>query len=187
MNMKHAQVFFFSLSLMMFASSFAFADDTANTDKQAEEASRNMEKLKDTSKKVLNNVGSALNDAGTAIEKKAKSLTSKACLGTWVFTNGKATTTITCNDDGSMELTEKAGLTAKYWKGSYSSTASEITFHVMFKGSKSLVAKSSDTMDASWTIAYKVSDDSEMKFSSDDVPNDPNGYDFSNPAIFKKQ
>jgi hypothetical protein len=165
----------------------ACADETAVDNKQTEEAAQNMEKLKSTSKKVLQNVGDALNDAGTVIEKKAKSFTSKACLGTWVFTNGKAVTAIECNEDGSMEISEKSGFTAKYWKGSYSSTSTTITFRVMFTGSKGFVGKSSDIMDASWVIDYKVWNDSEMKFSSDDVPNDANGYDFSNPAIFKKQ
>ncbi len=127
-----------------------------------------------------------MNTAGDVLSKKTKSLSSKACVGTWKFTNAKSVTAFSCTDSGVFELTQEKGGTTRYWRGSYSSTSTSIDAHIITKGSKSLFFKSSEEVDLNWKISYKANNDADLRLSSDDLPDDQNGYDFSNLTLFVK-
>ena len=153
----------------------------------SEELSELGEDLKTAGKAAAKGLSAALNSAGEAINKKAKSMSQKACIGSWQFKNAKAVTTLTFSEDGTFELQQKSGSQNMYWRGSYSATASSASCHLLLKGSGGLFSKTSDEIDETWTISFKVSDDSEMRLSSPDMPTDANGYDFSNLTLFVKQ
>ena len=143
--------------------------------------------LQESGKQALNDMKGAFKKATEALDKQMKSISSKACVGKWKFENGKCITTIECLEDSSMELVQLHGHTKQLWKGTYSSTANEIQFHILVKETKTLFKRSSDAVDEYWTISYKVSGDKEMKLSSPELPHDDNGYDFANPTLFLKE
>lgn len=145
------------------------------------------EKIETSGKQMLNDMKSAFQKATDTLDKQMKSITSKACIGKWQFVNGRCTTSIECLEDGTMEYVQKKDKDVTLWRGSYSSTATEIQFHVLQKESKAKFAKKTDMLNEYWIITYKVSGDEEMKLSSPALPHDANEYDFSNTTLFVKQ
>lgn len=144
--------------------------------------------LQSAGKAALNVVGSALNAASDVIGKTARSLTAKACLGSWTFRNGKCATTLTCADDGSMELVQARGKSVTVWRGSYTATASAISFHAVTKAAKGAFFSSNDPVDENWLVTYRAATTGdELRLVSANIPADANGYDFSQPTLFIKQ
>lgn len=162
---------------------FAQADD-AQSDALIDD--RTTQRVKDSGRQVLKDMKSAFEKASDAIDKQVKSVSAKACVGKWVFENGDCTTTIECLEDGSMDIEHARGHSATCWKGTYTSSSTTISFHVLVIETKTRFTKKTDTQDMNWMISYKVSSDSEMKLSSNDIPNDGNGYRFANATLFEK-
>ena len=142
--------------------------------------------LQTTGKAALNVVSGALNAAGDVIGKTARSLTAKACVGSWRFVNGKCTTTLICREDNTAELQQVRGKNVTAWRGTYSSTANAITFRVIEKATKGTFFSSRDPLDETWHITYRAAS-GELRLTSDDIPDDANGYDFSNPTLLVQQ
>ena len=152
-----------------------------------DEFSEAAEDLKSAGKSALKGLNSVFDSAGKSVEKITKPLTSRACVGKWVFTNGKSTTTIECDEDGTMSFTQGSGLSSTTYAGSYTSTASVITFRITKKTGKTLFTKGSDSVDESWKISYKSSSDERLTVTCPSFLKDANGYDFSNPTVFVKK
>lgn len=152
-----------------------------------DEFSEAAQDLKSAGKSALKGLNSMFDSAGKSVEKITKPLTSRACVGTWVFTNGKSVSTITCDEDGTMSFTQSSGLSSTTYAGSYTSTPSVITFRITKKTGKTLLVRDSDSIDETWKISYKSSSDERITVTCASFPNDGNGYDFSNPTVFVKK
>ena len=183
--MKLQKMFLFCLIASLFICP-VFAEDE-NQESPAVVDDETAAQIKQTGKQVLNDMKDAFGKASEAVNKQIKSITSNACVGAWIFTNGKCETEVQCSDDGSMTVTQSYGKTTNTWSGQFNSTSSTIVFHIYTYETKTLFTKKSDAVSLTWNISYKVSGDKEMKLSSDDIPNDNNGYDFSNATLFVKK
>lgn len=175
-----------SIAFLLFAPC-AFAADSATKTNIGEELSELGSDLKSAGISAAGVLGDAFDKAGDALGKTAKSLSPKACIGSWVFKNGKLVTTLSCTEDGAFSVKQTNGGDYVQWSGTYHSSASVINAHIVQKEKKGLFFKSKDVLDEDWTIDYKVSQDKEMRLSSDELPNDSNGYDFSNRTLFIKE
>lgn len=145
------------------------------------------ENLSEAGKDILNGVNEFLQRTGDSLDKKIRSYTPQACIGIWVFNNGKCSTRLTCTDGGRFVLQMNGRFSSESYYGTYESTSSQITVHVTGKEGDGLFFKTKDLLDEVWIIKYRVTDDKEMRLESDSLPDDDNGYDFSYPAIFVKQ
>lgn len=135
---------------------------------------------------VANDMKGALQKANDALDKTIKSYSAKPCVGRWEFINGDCVTTIECLDDGEMKIEHDDGKAHVYWRGSYTSTADEIKFHVNRKESKIGFVKSTDIIDEEWIITFKVISATEIQFASNNIPQDTAGYKFSNATLFTR-
>lgn len=148
--------------------------------------------LSDQTKDALSNAGAgllsdiqdALQKAGDTIDKKVKSAISKVCLGSWRFVNGKCATTITCLEDGSMEVVQKNNGTTTTYRGTYEATLTQLEFNVKNQTVHTLFTKKSDARNELWTIYYRLASDDTLRVYSESIPDDGNGYDFSAPTLF---
>ncbi len=134
-------------------------------------------------------IGSAIGDKvhaiGESISDAVTSTTSKRCVGTWLFSNGKYSTQIVCEENGNMTITQDNFSGNNVYSGTYTATTNKITFNVTKKSSRVLFVTTSKNMEETWSINYALTSTPELKVSSDDIPNDANGYDFSTTTIFK--
>jgi len=140
-----------------------------------------LDAIKSDSKQLFSDIGKGAKKIGTKIGKSVnetvedvKKKISKQCTGTWIFTNGKAVTTIVCTESGGMTLTQKEDSKNRSWKGTYEAASGKLTF------------KPESEKDVIWQISYSI-DKTKMQLTSDDIPNDYNGFDFSHPAVFLKR
>ena len=178
--------FFIAAVLLCFIAVCPFAQESDDKGKDTLINKDDAEKIKESGKQALNDMKGAFKKASDALDKQMKSISSKACVGQWKFQNGDCSTILECLDDGTMQIVQQKGNSKTLWKGAYTSTSTEIQFHVLVKESKVLFSKVTETPDEYWTINYKVSADKEMKLSSPEIPHDGNEYDFSNSTLFTK-
>ena len=152
----------------------------------AEDLSDSAEKLKADGTQLLFDMKDALDKAGEALTEHIRPLTSRACIGTWEFKNGSCVTTIECLENGTMSLSQQNGRTASYWRGTYTSSASEIMFFVSSWEETRRFSRKSAAKNETWTLSYRVPAGGpvEMRVSSPDIPPDGNGYDFSTATLF---
>ena len=143
--------------------------------KDLEDASESAgKKITDTSKQI-----------GNQFKQAAKDLFTVKCKGTWVYKSKRTKTTIIVNEDGTMEILQRTGLDVNYWKGHYSGTAHFLTFDIYMKGKKSFFSDKSKESYETWYITYTVEGDS-MTVSSNDIPTDESGTDFTEEVVFTK-
>ena len=140
--------------------------------------------LKEGGSRFLLDMQSAFKKAGNALDKQLKSTASKMCIGSWQFVNGKCSTTIKCLSDNSMEVIQKSPAGTTSWRGTYEATLTQIEFNVVSKTSSTLFFKKNDPVKESWIFDYRIPSEGSMRISSDSLPDDANGYDFSNPTLF---
>mgnify|MGYP007008947618 CR=1 FL=1 len=157
----------------------AAESSTANSSSNA-----NVKSAKDEGKQILSDLGSALKNIGTSIGEEVDKGASKArvkiteeILGTWVFANGNASTTIVCNKDETMTITQKGLLRKRSWTGTFNALGKTITFSIT----------GTDNSGEVWDLKYKVAEENKMQITSDTLPDDYNKYDFSNTATFIKK
>ncbi|MBQ1833009.1 MAG: hypothetical protein II563_04460 [Treponema sp.] len=129
--------------------------------------------VKDKTIEIVDDIGGAIN-----------SLTTQIPVGTWEFKNGKYSTTIICEKDGSMTITQTDSLGSATYTGKYTSTVNKITFKPEKKSTKVLFVTTSKKMDETWEIEYSMNFSKEIKITSSQIPNDANGYSFANATIF---
>ncbi len=123
----------------------------------------------------------AIDDFNDAIT----SVTSNIPAGEWRFDNGKYSTTILCEKNGNMTVTQTNINGETVYTGTYTASTNKITFNVQKKRTKILFMTQLDKMDEKWEIDYSIPFASnEMKINSKQIPVDGNGYDFSRPTIF---
>jgi len=175
------------LICLLIASAFVVSPLMGEVGSARDEFSEAAEDLKSAGKQALKGLSSAWDSAGKAVEKKTKSLSSRACIGKWVFTNGKVSSTIECGEDGTMTFTQTAGKSSTIYAGSFGSSATVITFRVTKKTTKTFFTKSTDEMDQTWKLYYKSDNDESLTVSCPDLPQDGNGYSFGNPTVFMKK
>jgi hypothetical protein len=137
---------------------------------------------KTESRQLFIDIGNAFNKAGEKMGASVhetiddvKSEISKQCEGTWIFKNGKAETVLVCSEGGSMRLTQKSGMRSRSWKGTYEAVAGRMTF------------KLAEGKHSEWKMSFSIKKNSRMQITSDDIPDDYNGFDFSNTAVFIKE
>ena len=170
------------------ALSLAFAQESAETqERETLLSEETKEALKEGGTRLILDMQSALQKAGETVDQKMRSVTSRACIGTWQFVNGKYSTTIKCLEDGGMEITQTGpvGCTT-VWRGSYSSTLSQIDFTVNTKITSTMFTKKNEKLSELWIIKYSIPVENTIKLSSTFIPVDANGYDFSNQTLFKQ-
>ncbi|MDE5899078.1 MAG: hypothetical protein K2H09_07450, partial [Treponemataceae bacterium] len=132
-----------------------------------EQGKRALEETKKFFKDAGRQVGEDVSDAGRRIGGEIKNSLSDAlweattvrCHGTWTFVNQKIKTTISCNDDGSMEISRKNGLDTDYWTGIYSATPRRILFSVREIGHKTFFTRQKTDVAELWTISYALSEE----------------------------
>lgn len=131
------------------------------------------------------NSGSGQSGSKTQISVSIKPNQKKTCEGKWVFENGECVTTLLCNSDGSMYFRIDKGNDIKLWKGAYTMTKKDFSFHsMMYKERINGVDRTDNSNDERWTIEFKNDDGRELRITSTSMPEDMNGYNFSNSAIF---
>ena len=170
------KILFFTLCGLLLVP--AFAQSNNQGDSQA------LENIKQGGSQLLKGLGEALQGAGESLDKAMKSYTAQACAGKWIFKNGKCTTTIDCHEDGTMSVVLKGKISSVTYRGTFESTMSQIVFTATEKETATGFFKNSEKVNECWKIDIKVSNKKEMKLSSDSIPDDENGYDFSNPTVF---
>lgn len=139
--------------------------------------------IKEDTKNLFSDIGSAAKKLGGKIGQSVsgtvgdvKGMLNKSCTGKWLFTNGKAETTLVIGDDNTMEIIQKKGLRTRSWKGTFEQSGDTITF----------TPKSIKATD--WNLHYKLQNSStQMQVTSSEMMRDFNDFDFSNPAIFIKE
>ena len=129
-------------------------------------------------------IGGSLQEAGQAIGSSLQEASTNLFAGTWSFTNGKCKTTIACTADGKMTLVAEDKASTTTWKGTYEVKLGKVLFHVEECESGVFIFKKNRAMSETWILSYVPYGFRNMRFSSDDLPDDGNGYDFSNPTIF---
>ena len=164
-----------------------FKDNIEKEDKEILLTEERTQEIKKGGKKALNNMREAFEKAGNIIDKKVKSASAKACEGRWVFTNGDSLSIIECFEDSTMQFTCRQGMNVNFWRGTYTSTSSQIDFHIFIKETRSATAKASLSYEEVLKIDYSVSNDEKMTLTCSSFPNDFNGYDFRNPTVFVKK
>ena len=129
--------------------------------------------VKDKTLEVVDDIGGAVT-----------SLTSKITVGTWEFVNGKYATTLVCEKDGAMSITQTTGSGKIIYSGTYTASANKITFSVIKKEKKILFVTLTDKLEETWEIDYALPFSNQLKITSSKIPDDGNGYKFSNPTVF---
>ena len=146
-----------------------------------------VEALKDGGTRLLHDMQGALQKVNDSLDKKIKSVTSRACVGTWKFENGKCTTTIKCLETGEMEVSQTGAVGGRIlWRGNYVSSLSQIEFTVNTKISATMFTKKNESLNEEWIISYELLSDGKIKITSDDLPDDANGYSFKNATLFSE-
>lgn len=157
---------------------------TAQETTVREDVNEAWDQVKSDTAQLWSDVTSAVKEAGQTIGGSLQEAGTTLFAGTWAFTNGKCKTTISCTSDGKMTVTseEKTGTTT--WKGTYEIKLGKLLFHVEECETGVFIFKKGKPMSETWTLSYAPNGLSDMRFTSDDLPDDGNGYDFSNPTIF---
>ncbi len=126
----------------------------------------------------------AANSSQTKISISVKPNQKKTCEGKWIFENGECVTTLLCNSDGSMYFRIDKGNDIKLWKGSYKATKKDFQFHSMLYKERINGKDSSSSVEETWFVEFKNDDGRELRINSATMPQDMNGYNFSNTTIF---
>ncbi|MBR6079002.1 MAG: hypothetical protein IKP60_02455 [Treponema sp.] len=136
-------------------------------------------------KQIWSSITDGANRAVEDFNDAISSVTSKITVGEWRFDNGKYSTTILCEKNGNMTVTQTNVNGEIVYTGTYAASTNKITFNVQKKSTKILFMTLHDSMDEKWEIDYSIPFASgEMKIKSKQIPADGNGYDFSRPTIF---
>lgn len=143
------------------------------------------ESLKEQASGVWKEVKGAVKGAGESIDGAIKNVTSRLYTGKWEFVNGECSTVLECFEDGKMTVTQSDGLGDTVWSGTYTADTSTLNFKVSEKTSKVLLITKKDSLDEEWTFSVSLCEwGNELKITSESLPDDENGYDFSRSTLF---
>lgn len=142
-----------------------------------DEGKSNGSKMKEGASTFFKGVKGTVKDAGETVSNKAKSVTAAAYIGSWSFVNGKYTTMIVCEDDDTMSIVQTQKKGENTWSGNYTvSKKKQITFYVTKFNGKNC--------NETWIIDFDADKKDYMILSSNNIPDDLNGYDFSRSTLF---
>lgn len=189
--MKVKKSLFVLISVFMILS-FSFAEEsdskmTSYGSSEKSESSKDSESEDSKIKSAAKSVENFFKKSADTVNKKIQSNSKNACEGKWIFTNGKAETTILCNSDGTMDVRMEKENDIKLWRGSYESTKNEIVFHIIVYNERISGKEKFDSLHSEdWKISYKVEDTEKMYLISDSMSEDFNGYKFVNSTVFSR-
>ena len=169
----------FAVFAAMMLAAFAPAEETEATAVATEESSGT--KLKNAISEFVTDVGTSTT---STVKKKQIASKLKNITGTWTFANGDDSTALVINSDGTMAVTQGDGTASATWRGSCTAaTSNQLTFTVTRKET----AESAEDASEAWLLKYDKLEENELKITSDDLPDDTNGYDFSNATLFLRK
>ncbi|MCR4743069.1 MAG: hypothetical protein K5866_09400 [Treponema sp.] len=144
---------------------------------------------KEQGKKALDETGKFFKKAGNKLKEEINNASEITCYGTWVYQTKGSTSTLICNEDGSMEFKRKIGGETDYWSGTFTATFKVISFSITSAGRKTLITNNkSENPSQTWKFTYSVQDDgNSLRVISSDIPTDFDGTDFSKGVIFTKK
>ena len=171
------------VAMILATSALTAETETTTTTTTTEESSG--QKLKDAFSDFVTDISTT---ATSTVKKKQITSKLKNYVGTWTFANGKDSTVIVINSDITMTVTQSDGKTKTIWSGSCTAaTSSEFTFTAAKKETIADSDSKAEKVTAAWALKYKKVETDELKIVSDDLPNDTNGYDFSNATLFLRK
>ena len=137
----------------------------------------NGSKMKQGAKDFFKGLKGSVQEAGATVSNKAKDVTAKAYIGEWYFANGKYSTMIDIADDSAFTITQTKKGGENKWEGIYTiPEKGQFVFHVSKVNGK--------VVSEDWVVNYEADKKDYIIISSDSIPNDPNGYDFSRRTLF---
>lgn len=144
---------------------------------------------KEQGKKALDETGKFFKKAGSKIKEEINNASEITCYGTWVYEAKGNTSTLICNEDGTMEFKRKIGAETDYWTGTFTATFKIISFTINQAGRKTIISNNkSENPNQKWKFTYAVQDDGKsLKIISSDIPTDFDGTDYSKGVIFTKK
>lgn len=141
-----------------------------------DEGKSNGSKMKEGASTFFKGVKGTVKDAGETVSNKAKSVTAAAYIGSWSFVNGKYTTMIVCEDDNTMNIVQTQKKGENTWAGTYTVSKKQMTFNITKLNGKAY--------NETWIINFDADKKDYMILSSNNIPDDLNGYDFSRSTLF---
>ncbi|MBQ9239494.1 MAG: hypothetical protein IJ191_09340 [Treponema sp.] len=161
---------------------------TASTTEHARSAlSERWEQFKNDAGTAAQSFGSALSETGRELSNQVNDALDTQFYGTWTHTSGTTTTTITCNRDGTMEISQTSGMITQYWRGTGSGAIALITFKISESGRSSPLRKTAVKDNKTWRLTYSISDDgATMTVRCTAIPTTDDGHNFSNATAFTK-
>lgn len=153
-----------------------FAEEPVIEEKAVEEET-NSSKIKKGAKEFFQGLKGTVTDGANTAKDKVNAATKPKYVGQWYFVNGKYATMIILSEDGTGKITQSKLIGENEWTGSYSRPEKDqILFHIEKHNGKKA--------DMDWVIDYNVDKNDYIIIQTDDIPDDPNGFDFSNLTLF---
>ncbi len=145
---------------------------------EVEEKQTNGSKMKKGASEFFQGLKGSVQDGADTAKAKVHSATASAYIGEWYFANGKYATMIILEEDGTAKITQtKSTLGENEWTGTYTvPEKKQILFHAQKKNGRSA--------DKEFVLNFEAEKKDYLIISSDSLPDDPNGYDFSNRTLF---
>lgn len=142
------------------------------------EASSNGSKMKKGAKDFFEGLKGTVKDGANTAKEKAKALTQESYVGEWYFCNGKYSTLIELESDWDFKITQTKKIGENEWSGTYEEGdgKGQLVLH--------LVTANGNATRKDWKIKYNAEKKDYIIISSDDLNDDPNGYDFTNRTLF---
>lgn len=177
--MKNRKFIFSAIMLLVFSVSI-FAKGEKDSD-----LSDTWKEVGDSVKGTAKSLGDALSETGKKASDKFEEVINVTYYGTWVYESGKTTTTITINEDKTMEISQKDSMMTSVWRGTMKGAVALISFKID-EIEKRVALKSTSTKDEkTWMIKYSVSDDGKtMTIKCSDIPTTEDGHNFSEDTVF---
>ncbi len=174
---KAAVVFLISVACLLYAE-----DDSSTLDKAWDDftsaGKTAVQEAGDFFSEAGKKVGEELSEAGQEQEKE------RSVYGKWKYDGGKTVTTINIEEDGTMEVSQRQGMTTSFWRGTCDVSGSSISFKYTETGTREFLSEKTEVSSGRWKIRYSFAEDGIM-FYSGDIPKDSSGNGFSDGRLFE--
>lgn len=177
--MKKIKAIFFVCGMVLLLCPSVFAQE------ENQSLSDAWKKFGNSAKDAAKTLGNAVVETGKQIGDELNEAFDANYFGTWVFKSEKATTTIICNENKTMQITQKTSSGTNFWKGTASGAVAFISFKITESGSSSFLGKKSVKDDKTWRLTYSLSDDKKILYvKCASIPTTEDGHNFSNETAF---
>ncbi len=132
----------------------------------------------------LFDLSQAMESSESLIDSSQKDLSSGHIAGRWKYKSGKYYTLIECLPNGTMQVTQKGNGITTSWAGKYKTDEYDIYFYTIVTRVKQNFTVKTEDFHEVWKITYELRQNSII-LTSDSIPMDENGTDFSKPTAFK--